>query len=794
MVKKVFSILFIVVFLSIVGVYWYTQSLMPNYSGEFKLSGLSNDTEVHFDAYGIPHVYADNEIDAYRALGYVHAQDRLWQMEVVRRIAPGRLSEIFGSKLLKTDKLFRALGIQQYSEQSLATFEASGDPKIKSAAKAYLDGINTFLNEGPTPIEFTILGIEKTPFTLIDVYNTMGYMSFSFAAAQKTEPIVTRILNELGEDYLKDLDVASNTSGALMNSFSTAAAMDEMALAIDEILTGLPAAPLIGSNSWVIGPDKTKSGKVILANDPHIAFSQPAVWYEAHFETAETSFYGYYLAGYPFAIMGHNRKYATGLTMFENDDIDLYFEKDNPDNAAQYIFKEEIRDYVTRKENILVKDSAMVEMVIKHTHHGPVVNEALELNEDLPPVSLFWVYTQKPGEILEVTYGFSHLKDFADARNNVAKIHAPGLNVMYGDTDNNYARWSSAHLIQRPAEVNSKLILDGVSGENEMLGYYDFSFNPKSENAPWGYAYSANNQPDTTQGLVVPGYYLPEDRARRIKQLLNADKKWDVEDTKQMMLDNTSNNSPEVAESILEAIDTKLVNSKNEEEAIHILSEWDGEYRLNAIAPTIYNKLVYKIQEGLFVNKLGQKGFEAFMKTHLMKRSFQPLFANDSSVWWDDPNTEMIETRSSIITAAFSDGMMELEKQLGADISQWNWGSVHTLEHGHVLGSVEALRKYFNVGPFPVPGNNEVINNYLYKFSADGWYKTFAGPSTRRIIDFADVEGNSWSILPTGNSGNIFSPHYCDQAQMYVNGEFRRQLMNKEEIMKQSKGALVLKP
>lgn len=794
MIKKILFALFTIVFLALIGTYWYVRGLEPNYSGEVNLPGLSNRAEVFFDDFGIPHIYADDEVDTYKALGYVHAQDRLWQMEVVRRIAPGRLSEIFGSKLLKTDKLFRALGIQQYSEQTLEKFEANGDPVIKAAAQAYLDGVNTFLSEGPTPIEFTILGIEKTPFTLIDVYNTMGYMSFSFAAAQKTEPIVTRILDELGKDYLNDLDVKSNTSKALMNSFSTAAAMNEMALAIDEILTGLPTAPLIGSNSWVIGPDKTKSGKVILANDPHIAFSQPAVWYEAHIETPETSFYGYYLAGYPFAIMGHNRQYATGLTMFENDDIDLFFEKNNPENPSQYVFKNEIRDYAIRKEDIAVKDSTVVQMEIKHTHHGPVINEALELDENLPPVSLFWVYTQKPGEILEVTYGFSHLNNFTDARNNASKIHAPGLNVMYGDIKNNYARWSSAHLMQRAEDVNSKLILDGSSGENEILGYYDFNFNPKSENAPWGYAYSANNQPDTTNGLLVSGYYLPEDRARRIKQLLDQEKKWDVEDTKEMMLDVTSNNSPEVVRSILEAIDMKLINSKNEEEAIKILSEWSGEYGLEALAPTIYNKMVYKIQEAVFVNKIGQDGFDSYMRTHLMKRSFQPLFANDSSLWWDDPDSEELESRSGIMTKAFSDGIQELEDQLGVNMKEWAWGKVHTLEHGHVLGAVEALRKYFNVGPFPVPGNNEVINNYLYKFSPDGKYKTFAGPSTRRIVDFADVEGNSWSILPTGNSGNIFSPHYSDQAEMYVKGEFRRQLMNKEEIINKSDGVLVLKP
>lgn len=796
MIKKIVVALLLLIVLAFVAGFIYSQMISPMYTGEENLPGLSAKADVYFDNFGIPHIYAENEVDAYRALGYVHAQDRLWQMEVVRRIAPGRLSEIFGSKLLQTDMLFRALGIQQNSELLLEKFEANGNPQIQAAALAYLDGVNSYLATGPTPIEFTILGIDKTPFTLVDVFNTMGYMSFSFAAAQKTEPIVSQIYNDLGPEYLDDLDVAINTKGALLDSYmpDTTAMIGEMNVAINDIMEQLPAPPFIGSNSWVLGPQMTRSGKVILANDPHIGFSQPAVWYEAHIDAPGLSFYGYYLAGYPFAIMGHNQNYATGLTMFENDDIDLYFEKEIPDNNNQYFYKDEVRNYSTRSEEIKIRDSTTVLMDIRHTVHGPIVNDALELDEKLPPVALYWVYTQKSGKLLEVTYGFSHLQSMEHARNTAANIHAPGLNVMYGDAENNYARWSSAHLIDRPSHVNAKLILDGESGADDWLGYHDFNYNPKSENAPWGYAYSANNQPDTTNGFVTPGYYLPEDRARRIKNLLANDKKWSVEDVKSMMLDVTSDNSPEVVRTILEAIDSKLVNSSNEEEALRILANWNGNYALDAVAPTIYNKLLYKIQESIFVGKIGQQSFDGYMKTHLMKRSFQPLFANDSSVWWDDPNTEEVETRSQIMTAALTEGLLELENQFGKDMSQWQWSKAHTLEHNHVLGSVALLRSYFNVGPFSVPGTNEVINNYLFRFSADGNYKTYGGPSTRRIVDFADVENNSWSILPTGNSGNIFSPHYSDQALMYVQGKFRKQLMNKEEIISQSEGALVLVP
>lgn len=794
MIKKIFTSLLVISVLITAIVFVYFQSLAPQYDGSQQLMGLKSEAKVHFDKYGIPHIYANSDTDGYHALGYVHAQDRLWQMEVVRRIAPGRLSEIFGEKMVDTDKLFRTLGIHQYSESQASDFKKSARPFIQEAAQAYLDGINDFVANGPTPIEFTLLGIEKSSFSLIDVYNTMGYMAFSFAAAHKTEPLVTSILNQWGEDYVKDLDIAINPNTVRMPNSDLPNDAIDIALQIDQIMSELPAAPFIGSNSWVLGPDKTKSGKVILANDPHIAYSQPAVWYEAHLETPNFSFYGYHLAGFPFALIGHNRSYATGITMFENDDTDLYFEELNPKNENQYRYKDRWVNFDYRDEIIKVKDSDDVSLKIKNTVHGPIVNDALDLSTDLAPVSMFWVYTQKKAKLLELTYQFSHLENMDEMRAAAAVIHAPGLNLMYGDIANNYACFSSAHLLKRAEQATPKFIMEGKSGDNDMQGYYDFSFNPKSVNSKNGYAYSANNQPDTLKGVIHPGYYLPEDRARRITSLIEREQQWDVAKTKKMMVDVTSQNAPEVALTIVAAIDTKLLNSLAEEEAYTLLKSWDGNYASNAITPTIFNKMIYQIQEGLFLNKLGQKGFDVYLKTHLMKRSYQPLFANENSVWWDDPNTEGVENRSDIITQAFIDGIAALEAQLGTDMTQWKWGKVHTIEHNHVFSAKEALKTYFNVGPFEVPGSNEVINNYMFRWNKTGVYNVISGPSTRRIVDFDDVEGNSWSILPTGNSGNVFSPFYDNQAEMYAEGEFRKQLMNKEEIVNTAYGTLLLTP
>jgi len=793
MLKKILLTLLVILLLVAAGGYLYIQHLKPTYSGELTLKGLSGEVEIFFDDYGIPHIYAQSEEDAYMALGYVHAQDRLFQMEVVRRIAPGRLSEIFGKDMVKTDKFFRTLGINEYSKKSVEKFNTEAEGKIKKTTSAYLKGVNSFVTSGQTPIEFTILGIEKTPFTLIDINNAIGYMGFSFASAQRLEPILTKIQQELGVDYLNALDLGLSEKTLPLKNYPKTNAETALSDYASEVMENLPAAIWTGSNSWVLGPEKTKSGKVILENDPHVGFSQPAVWYEAHLEAPGFSFYGYHIAGVPFGVFGHSRQYATGLTMFTNDDIDFFQEKISPNNSDQYEHKGEFKNIEIREETIIVKDSSDVTMKVRSTVHGPIVNDVLELKQN--PISMYWTFTQTTGPILEILYKINHLKNIDQAREVASAIHAPGLNVMYGDAAGNIGWWASAKIIHRADSAQSVLFNDGASGKYDPIGFYDFTENPQAENPPWNYVYSANNQTRLTSGQLYPGHYAPENRARRIVSLLEKKEKFDAGEMKQMALDVTSENVPEVVASILEAIGEDKRLSEASKKALKILNAWDGSFFATDNAPVIYNKWIYKILAAAMEDELGEKDFDELFSTHMIQRSFQPLFANDSTVWWDNKSTkDTRESRADIFVAAINEGMIELENQLGSDIDNWKWGKVHTLEHNHPFGKVEALRKLFNVGPFEVDGSNMVINNLKFHFNETGKYEVNAGPSTRRIVDFSDVENNSWSILPTGNSGNPFSKHYDDQSEMYATGKYRKQLMNEAEIRKSAPNRFVLKP
>lgn len=762
----------------------YIFHLKPTYEGELELKNIQNQTTVYFDEYGIPHIYANSEKDAMTALGYVHAQERLWQMELLRRIAPGRLSEIFGSVALKNDKFFAGIGIEEASAKAIEKLDKTS--ASYQLTLAYLDGINQYLEEGITPIEFTLVGVKKEKFTIKDVYNIFGYMAFSFAMAQKTDPLLTDIKNKYGAAYLKDLGIEGefNTTQikiSKQNSQEYAGISKSVASLLDKS----PIPPFIGSNSWVAGPAKTKSGKVIFANDPHIGFSQPCTWYEAHLVTAEHELYGFYLAGTPFPLLAHNRNYAYGLTMFMNDDIDFYKEKNKTGNSDLYQVPTGFAAYETRQKTIKVKDSSDLILTVKSTRHGPIMNDLLERLDEKNPIAMSWIFTQQPIQILDAVYGLSHAKNKDSFKKAAELVAAPGLNVMYGDAKGNVAWWATGKLYKHNKEVNSHFILDGSTGKDDIVEYLEFSKNPSSENPKWGYVYSANNQPQAVEGYLYPGYYLPEDRAKRISALMDGKSNWDKEAISKMIYDNTSDVAVEVARNLILNIDLNSISAK-EKEAVSVLKSWKGTTNVEDIAPTIYNKWIYLYLRNTFEDEMGKDNFNLFLGVSLGKQVIARQIKNENSVWWDNIKTKYVkETRKDIVSKSFHQTIASLQKQLGNTISDWTWGEVHTIEHEHPLGKVAALRRLFNVGPFAAPGSNEVINNQFFGYNDEGKYYVKGGPSTRRVVDFSDIE-NSWSILPTGQSGNPFSKHYDDQAEMYNAGKFRKMKLNKEEILKTS--------
>lgn len=788
--KKSLKIVLLLLVLLSVGVWLFTKTLHPTYKGELALANISDKVTVYYDEVGVPHINAQNQLDAYTALGYVHAQDRLWQMELIRRIAAGRLAEVFGKDLVRVDKFFSGLGIEEAAEKTIQELDKNSE--TYKLTEAYLNGINQFIKEGATPLEFYIVGLDKENYTVKDVYNVFGYMAFSFAIAHKTDPLLTEVKEKLGEPYVNELLNSFNKNLTLNKTTNKKAIKAEMSIAVSKIIDQLPVAPFIGSNSWVIAPPKTKNGKVIFANDPHINFSQPSVWYQNHIKTPDFEIYGFNLALMPYPLLGHNKEYAYGLTMLANDDLNFYVEENNPENPLEYKTPEGFKKYKLLNKHIKVKGGKDTTYQVKVSKHGPIMNGLIEHVTNDRPVAMNWIYTQLPNKLLEASYKMSHANSLQDFKTGTAQIHAPGLNVMYGDARGNVGWFASAKLYELRDSLSTKMYLNGASGNDEIVEYLEFEENPQAENPSWNYVYSANNQPDSVRGKLYPGYYQPEDRAKRIVQLLEPKNDFTKEDVAEMIYDVTSPVVPEIGRELLSSVD-KLSLSPSAKKAYSVLEKWDGEYLKTNVAPTIYNRFLYEFLTATYKDELGDS-FQLFIDTQLQDQVLAEQAKREESVWWDDiSTTNKVETRNEIITTAFQKTITFLQNQLGENVDNWTWNRVISVEYEHAIGKAGGLlRKFFNVGPFETIGGNEVINNQIFKLDSTGVYKIHGGPSTRRVIDFSDVE-NSIAILPTGQSGNVFSPYYKDQAQKYVDGEFVKMLLN-EAAIKKSKNKLVFLP
>ena len=770
-------------------IYYLIQTKQPTYTGEKQLINLKASTKVVFDSNAVPHIYAKNDQDAFRTLGYVHASERLFQMDLLRRVGSGRLSELFGKDLTEIDALFRTLGLNEIAQQSAEFYFKEQDETYKRHTLAYLDGVNQYIRENNFPIEYTLLGVAPKEFAPVDLYHTVAYMGFSFAMALKTDPISDYIHKQLGPQYLNDLRLHSVDENVFIpvDSILQTTHTEPISAALREVAEIIPAPEFSGSNAWIVGAKKSKSGKPLFSNDTHIGYSQPCIWYEAHIQTPNLNLYGNYLAGFPFPLIGHTLDHAWGLTMLENDDFDLYREKIENNKV---LYKGKWEKLKTRTETIPIKGEGSFQIEVQETPHGPIINNVVDGLDKTEPISAYWTMTKSPMNVLAVAHGMAFSKNINEFEKAISGLTAPGLNIMYADAKDNIAWWGAAKLLIRPNHVHSKFILDGSSGEDDPIGYSPFSVNPKSINPPSGYVYSANNQPASYDSTLYPGYYYPGNRAQIIMETLEKKDNWTLEEMKALQLHNTSPSYPALAQEILRQI---TPSDNIEQEVYNVLNAWDGAHNPTSVGPTIYYKLLYHTLHKTMADELGEDNFKSYLKSYFMLRSNSPLIANNSSIWWDNITTDHRESRKEILQAAFSQSVKELYVQLGETPKNWHWRNVHKVVHEHPVGKVEPLDQLFNVGPFPIDGGEEVVNKQSFLLNGDGYYKVKGGPAMRIVLDFNDIE-HSESVLPTGQSGNPFSKYYQNQAQDFVSGNYRKQLMNAKEIDKEKIGTLKFTP
>lgn len=725
--------------------------------GSLKIKNLSHPVTISRDTYGIPHIKAKNKVDALRALGFVMASERLFQMELSRRMVRGELSEIFGEKALTSDKLYRSLMLKRSGERQIAFEKSQGrfDEKAWAEMEAYFDGVNQYVESQPLPYELKILGIKPQPFTPLDSYMLAGHMGYSFGIALKAEPLMTNLAGKLPIEQFQ----------ALRN--------DPLKAPI-RLADNFPHRPFTiasenqyfgsfeGSNAWLVGPSRSQSGKSIFANDPHIGYSSPSVWVEAHIQTPDFELYGHYLPLIPFAVLGHNRHHAWGFTMALNDDMDLYRETLDK-KLKTVLFNNKPQSYQEWVEVIKIKDKPDLIIQMIETPHGPLMDEVLSEKN----LALKWAFHKSENNPLKALREMAEAKDIHSFETAIQYGTAPGLNVMYADADN-IAWWILGDIAVKK-NPNSDLILNGSSGTDEYERSLSWSEKPHLVNPPSGIIVTANSRP-ANLSEDIRGDWQSDDRYQTIMKALSEKDQWSAEDFKALQTDNYNAQTKNILEKLIQNIQLNEEEAKKYEKQLMSLKNWDGRSNTSSMEAAFYHQWNNE-NILLMLNDFDEETRHAYLDTVYAWVFYERAILDKSSSWWNNNNEH--KSLPEVITEGF--------KKTAALVNDGRtWGDIHTIEYTHPLGRTAPLNLIFNLGPYPMPGAYNDINNNKMK-ALGGNFKVTSGPSTRRIVDFSEPQ-KSWGINPIGISGHMLSPFYKDQVQMFIDGKYRHQLMDEKDI------------
>lgn len=780
---------------SIYGIYFVKGSLAPM-DGELRLKNLSSTVTVTRDKYGIPHISAKTTNDAYRALGFVMASERLFQMEMQRRVANGELSELFGPKMLDTDKLFRTLGLRHSMAQMIdkKIQNKTLDTKMWGELEAFYDGVNQYQFTQKLPIEFSLLGIKPRVFSALDGYAFIGLMSFSFGVATSGEPLMTKLQARIGAELTDELrnelapvdvnKVKKNNESAIKNK---RVVEGESRYPVSKILANLEQGFTLfeGSNGWIVSGKRSASGFPILANDPHISYSHPGVWFEAHIKAGDYETYGHFLSVLPFPVLSHNLERAWGLTMSLVDDMDLYREKLNP-KYKSYQFKDKQIAYRERLEVINIKGEKPVEILILSTQHGPIMDEVFTHPDD-KSLALKWAFHSIDNDPLYALYKMGRAKNMQEFKAGVALGKAPGLNVLYADKSN-IAWWMFGEVAKKSSNLATDFILDGSSGHDEYIGVLSFEEKPHAENPASGIIISANSRPSGTPKLPeeLRGDWQPDDRYKTIESILSQKQNWSAEEFKEIQTLSLNMENKLILGELLKSLEFENLWQKERAKAyLEILKEWDFVSDVSAVAPSIYYSWCREITK-ILLKDLSKEEFETYVKLPNNWNFFKRVVLNSNSIWWQKFD------RRKVFADAFNNTIDSLRQQLGEDSSNWAWGHLHTIEFVHPIGKQKPFDIIFNIGKIGMSGASQEINNQKPSGYADG-FKIKAGPSTRRIIDYKNP-AVAWGILPVGNSGHLLSPFYKDQLELFSKGHYREEWLSENDIQTHKTHELKLVP
>lgn len=785
-----FGVLLVALLATYLFVRYQIQKSFPQTHGTFTLFGLREQVEVVRDDFGVPRIAARNEHDVMFALGYVHAQDRLWQMDMGRRIAQGRLSEIIGVRTLPFDKMFRIIGLRRIAEQ----VEKYVSKESRARLEAYAAGVNSFIDshKGKYPIEFDALRYEPEPWLPVHSIMIARLMAWELNLSWWTDLTLGGIVERVGVEKARDVFPTFPATVAPIVPSSEwqktiSAARTFMRTAQDYCDFRGVAGVLGGSNAWVVGPSKSASGAPLLANDVHLQLTNPSKFYEVTLSApAYDNVTGASVPGIPGIVLGHNAHIGWGLTNMMVDDADFYIVQLDSTNDRNYIYDGQSLPITEHEEEIHIKGVDTVHYVrIRSTHHGPIVTDITTplKRAELPFVAAMrWTGAEMSDQI-EAFNKINKARNWEEFIAGVKEFSGPGQNFVFGDAAGNIGYWCGALVPMRSRQFSSTLPLAGWTKDTEWRGFVPFEQLPHLFNPPEGFIATANNKiVDDAYPYHLSDLWEPPSRIQRLREVLNDTLRFEVSDCERLQNDKFSFYARELTPYILAACERRL-DPPYGALVMEYFKNWNFIFAKEDIATALYQQFLSRMMQHTFEDEMGRDLFHDYIVlVNVPLRVMMRLILEGNSLWFDDIRTPEIETRDDIIRKSMSEAIDALRKTLGDETKNWQWGNLHQLVLQHPFGLQKPLDRVFNIGPFPYGGGSTALISGEYSFTSvlhpnefEHPFRVTVGASFRHIVDMANAN-ESRTTLPTGQSGQVFSPHFDDQTAMYINGVYKTTL------------------
>lgn len=800
------TLLFVLLVLA-AGLLWYRSASQPKIDGRLQMAGLSAPVDIVRDAEGIPHIYAKATADAYFALGFVHAQDRLWQMEMNRRIAAGRVAEILGPNALGTDRFLRTLGVRRNAERILPNLSA----ETKAVLDAYARGVNAYLatRKGPLPPEFIIAGAPAPePWQPADSIAWQTMMAWDLGANWSQEILRMRLAQRLSLAQINQF-LAPYPGDAPLETQDYTKLYRQLAGTAQQLAAVLEMAPPslvegMGSNNWAVTGKLSATGKPLLANDPHLALSVPALWYFAHLSAPGLNVIGGTLPGVPAVVIGHNDRIAWGFTNTAPDVQDLYIERIHPENRAQYQTPAGWDNFSRRMEVLKVKGQPDVNLEVRETRHGPVVTGAVPalekagLEAQRYAVAFAWTALRPDDLTLQSAVELNRASNQEELMQAMRRFGAPQQSMVYADVDGNIGFIAPGRVpIRKPGnDLKGLAPAPGWDSRYDWDGFIPFEKLPQQFNPATQRLLTANQKivDDDYPYFLTSEWTLPY-RANRIADLLAARPVHDLDSFAAIQKDDLSL----AVQELLPALRKTVPRSEQGRAALGLLANWDGRMEANRAEPLIASAWLRALSRQIFSDELGP----SFVKEYWEYRNFHRAMVNvlqdrdGQSSWCRDiakPATAPDSPCDAVLSASLEAALDDLQQRYGRDMFKWRWGEAHAAHSAHrPFGKIPALARWFDIR-IPTPGDAFTINTGRNNLGDEtDPYASKHAASLRTLFDLSDLEKSRF-IHSSGQSGNVFSPLYRNFASRWAAAEYVPMQTRRETVEQGKRGILTLTP